>query len=186
MTFFSCLCCSRGLNESLFSVSKAQFFLGCVTWRKGWALATLLVASSHHCVITFASQTCCEWSPCSLPQRSFEFFGAVVTNGLSSLAGGLRQYFSAEAAFYVFQAWGQKDWTLFAPDHALFSALPTKEFTRRYQNTPLMAHSVQCTQKAGDVLLVPHNWGPLRCCVSLQVQLCVCIHLAPSIVLKVT
>ena len=128
-----------------------------------------------------------KWCSISLPQRSAQSLGehAQFLLGLTHVASSC---FSA--CGWLAQVWGEKEWTLFPPDHALFSAVPTKEFKTSYEGqthngfllsssrarltqnsftgTALYDNAKICTQRSGDILLVPHNWGQLF-------EFCVCL-----------
>ena len=57
-------------------------------------------------------------------------------------------------------AFGQRRWYLFQPEHATYSKIPMKEWIEKdYPKLKGGAKPLECMQRAGDVLFVPHLWG---------------------------
>jgi len=57
-------------------------------------------------------------------------------------------------------AYGQRRWYLFKPEHATYSKIPMKEWVAK--DLPKLtgdAKPLECMQRAGDVIFVPHLWG---------------------------
>ena len=54
--------------------------------------------------------------------------------------------------------YGEKLWTLVPPKDAVFSNMPSKRFWDE-GGASRSAAARRCVQQAGDLLLVPDNWG---------------------------
>ena len=66
-----------------------------------------------------------------------------------------------------FLAFGRKRWSLLRPKDALYSDIPARTWVHQYvdghqadgRNDRLREQHLQCTQNAGDVLILPLYWG---------------------------
>eukprot|EP01052_Picozoa_sp_SAG31_P016766 SAG31_NODE_1123_length_9787_cov_5.258877_10_plen_374_part_00 len=103
----------------------------------------------------------CSSSPGDAPSAEFEIRPAVRQFFLGGRGGGAPAHPHSHAVNSL--AWGRKRWRVCPPDYSRFSATSVwanfPDPATGWRNEPDAARCFECTQRGGDVVFVPANWG---------------------------